>query len=80
MPKRPKQNAAPAPRVAVDPWNAKKEAELDARPNAHHIYLLVDEEGAQLLIDGVIPEYVQRQARSALNWTLADCGTKASGW
>lgn len=69
-------------RAAVDPWNAATHAAIDAREPAgkHFIYLLVDDDGAQLLIDGIVPDYVQRQARSALEWTLADCGQKAAGW
>lgn len=59
---------------------AKKHAELTARKGVTFIYLLTDQEGAALIAQGIVPGYVKEQARNALDWSLEDCGKKASGW
>lgn len=51
------------------PWTAKKKAAMEAEPsNRPFIYLLTDVEGAQLLVEGKIPEYLQEQCARALDW------------
>lgn len=62
------------------PWLAKKHAELSAREGVTLIYALVDQDGARLLMQGHVPGYVKSQMRNALEWSLEDCGKKASGW
>ncbi len=59
---------------------AKKHAELSAREGVTFIYLLTDADGAALIAQGTVPGYLKEQARNALDWNLADCGKKASGW
>lgn len=62
------------PIAAVSPWQAKKRAEMtDGRT---FISLLVDEDGAKLIADGVLPDYVVQQAVDALDW----CCTEARGY
>lgn len=62
------------PIAAVSPWQAKKRAEM--KPGQTFISLLVDEDGAKLIADGTLPEYVQEQAAKALDW----CCTDARGY
>ena len=59
----------------VEPWVATKQAELRTKPDAERgtlIYLLVDEDGAQLIAEGTCPDYVVKQAQDALDWNLSD--------
>ena len=69
MPKRRKTPREPEP-MPVEPWLAAKHDELEAREGVTFVYLLVDDEGAQLIAKGILPDYVQRQARRALDWML----------
>lgn len=58
------------PIAAVSPWQAKKRAEM--QPGVTMISLLVDENGAKLIAEGVLPEYVIEQAALALEWCCTD--------
>jgi hypothetical protein len=54
------------PKRKPEPWLAAKLAELDDTDGAVRIYLLVDELGAAAIARGILPNYIKRQARSAL--------------
>lgn len=58
------------PIAAVSPWQAKKRAELSTGQTM--ISLLVDEDGAKLIAEGILPAYVQEQAASALEWCCTE--------
>ena len=55
-----------------EPWLTAKQAELDATPGSMRVYLLVSEEGAELIANGILPRYVIEQARSALEWCCVE--------
>ena len=58
--------------IADEPWHAEFELELRDRPGIEMVTLLTDECGCLLLADGIIPAYLQRQARAALNWNATE--------
>ena len=58
---------------------ATKQVELRAEGTTL-CYLLTDPDGLRLLLAGTIPDYLLDQARSALEWSLEDCGQKAANW
>lgn len=58
------------PIAAVSPWTAKKKASMPE--GATQIRLLVDEDGAKLIADGILPDYVIEQACRALEWCCSD--------
>jgi hypothetical protein len=55
-------------REPVDPHLLLKQIELDQRPGTIRIYLLVDELGVECIAKGILPGYVQQQARNAMEW------------
>ena len=59
-------------REPVDPHLLLKQIELDAQPGVSRIYLLVDEVGCECVAKGILPGYVQEQARRALEWYAID--------
>lgn len=58
--------------IAEEPWHAETEIELLDRPGVCFIHLLTDECGCLLLAKGIIPEYLKRQAQSALEWSATE--------
>lgn len=58
--------------IAVEPWHAEFELELLHRPGIEMITLLTDECGCLLLAEGIIPEYLRRQAKAALEWNATE--------
>jgi len=58
--------------IAVEPWHAAKELELLERPGIQTVSLLTDECGCLLLAQGILPEYLRRQAEDALRWLATD--------
>lgn len=58
--------------IADEPWHAAKELELLERPGIQHVTLLTDECGCLLLAQGILPEYLRRQAEDALAWLATD--------
>jgi len=71
MPRKPKRIPADQ-REPVDPHLLAKQLELDAAPATARIYLLVDELGCACVANGVLPGYVQQQAKDALQWFAVD--------
>ena len=59
-------------REPVDPHLLAKQLELDAAPHSSRVYLLVDELGLACVANGVLPGYVQQQARDAMQWFQTD--------
>lgn len=59
-------------KIAEEPWHASKELELLERPGIQHVTLLTDECGCLLLAQGILPEYLRRQAEDALSWLATD--------
>ena len=59
-------------REPVDPHLLAKQLALDAAPHTSRIYLLVDELGAACVANGLLPGYVQQQAKDALQWFSVD--------
>jgi hypothetical protein len=56
-----------------DPWTIGTEVRLRAaNPNVFMISLLVDEAGALLIAKGIVPAYVQQQAKDALTWAATE--------
>ena len=58
--------------IAEEPWHAAKELELLERPGIQTVSLLTDECGCLLLAQGILPEYLKRQAQDALAWLATD--------
>lgn len=58
--------------IAVEPWHAELEVELKSREGICFITLLTDECGCLLLKEGIVPEYLRRQAESALQWNATE--------
>jgi hypothetical protein len=59
-------------REPVDPHLLAKQLELSAAPHSARVYLLVDELGLACVANGVLPGYVQQQARDAMQWFATD--------
>lgn len=58
--------------IAEEAWHAEFELELLTRPGILMVHLLTDECGCLLLAQGIIPEYLRRQAQSALEWNATE--------
>lgn len=58
--------------AAESPWHAELELELRERPGIEFLNLLTDECGALLLAEGIVPIYLQRQARQMLEWNATE--------
>ena len=58
--------------IAQEPWHAEFELELLQREGIELVTLLTDECGCLLLAQGILPEYLKRQAREALKWNATE--------
>jgi hypothetical protein len=61
-----------ARKIAEKPWHARAEIELKDRPGILFVTLLTDECGCLLLAEGIIPDYLRREAEDAIAWMATE--------
>lgn len=55
-----------------EPWTVGVEIQLRRKPHVQMVSLLTDEAGASLIAKGILPAYVQQQAKDALEWLCTE--------